>query len=62
VHVSRTLQTLRAQGLIELKISVLTILDWPGLQEAGQFTSSYLHLKPQHASLSGDGHAAAAAG
>lgn len=45
VHVSRTMQALRADGLIETMRMQVTILDWAGLQEAGEFDSLYLHLK-----------------
>jgi CRP-like cAMP-binding protein len=44
VHVNRTLQQLRGDGLIELKGRKLTILDYDGIAEAGQFDPSYLHL------------------
>jgi CRP-like cAMP-binding protein len=47
VHVNRTLQSLRKQKLIHWKDSRLEILDWPGLQEAGDFDSTYLHLMAQ---------------
>ena len=44
VHVNRTLQDLRAEGLIDLKAKVLTVLDTEGLREAGQYETNYLHL------------------
>lgn len=44
VHVNRTLQTLRGDNLIELKGSKLTVLNWEGLKEAGDFDPTYLHL------------------
>ena len=43
VHVNRTLQRLRAEGLIELTGSKLTILDWERLQQVGDFDPTYLH-------------------
>jgi DNA-binding transcriptional regulator LsrR (DeoR family) len=46
VHVNRTLQELRGAGLITLDRKTLTVHDWDGLQAAGQFDASYLHLKP----------------
>src|SRR5215203_4086935 len=46
VHVNRTLQELRANGLITMKGGrVVIIEDWPGLQTAGEFDVTYLHLK-----------------
>jgi len=45
VHTNRTLQRLRADGLIELTGHVLTIDDLPGLQRAAGFDATYLHLK-----------------
>jgi CRP-like cAMP-binding protein len=46
VHVNRTLQELRSDGLITLDRKTLTLHDWEGLQSAGQFDPAYLHLKP----------------
>jgi CRP-like cAMP-binding protein len=45
VHVNRSLQTLRAKDLFELRGGKLTVKDWEGLQEAGEFDPTYLHLK-----------------
>ncbi len=45
VHVNRTIQELRAAGLIRLKGKVLTVLDWEGLKRAGEFSPVYLHLE-----------------
>jgi CRP-like cAMP-binding protein len=45
VHVNRSLQALRARGLIELRRGELTVKDWEGLQGAGEFDPTYLHLK-----------------
>lgn len=43
VHTNRTLQSLRRDGLISLSSSQLTILDWEGLAEVGDFSERYLH-------------------
>lgn len=43
VHTNRTLQSLRKDGLISLSSSRLTILDWDGLREIGDFNERYLH-------------------
>lgn len=45
VHVNRTIQRLRADGLIELSGRVLTIKDVSGLQQAGGFDPAYLHIQ-----------------
>ena len=45
VHVNRTLQELRGDGLITLKGASLTLLDWDGLKHAGDFDPTYLHLR-----------------
>jgi CRP-like cAMP-binding protein len=44
VHVNRSLQELRGDGLIQLGGGVLRILDWNGLKEAGEFDPTYLHM------------------
>jgi CRP-like cAMP-binding protein len=44
VHVNRTLQALRRQGLIELENKRLTILNLPQLQDVAEFDPSYLYL------------------
>jgi len=44
VHTNRVLQSLRAAKLITLAGSRLTVTDWAGLQEVGDFDPSYLHL------------------
>lgn len=49
VHVNRTLQELRAQGLISWKSSIVTIHNWDELQAVGDFDSGYLNLKPMPA-------------
>lgn len=45
VHVNRTLQRLRGEGLIELSGGELALLDVAKLQEAVGFDPSYLHIK-----------------
>lgn len=47
VHVNRTLQELRGDGLIELKGNTLVALDWHGLKRAGDFDPTYLHLREE---------------
>jgi CRP-like cAMP-binding protein len=49
VHVNRVLQELRGAGLITLGGGVLTVLDWEGLKEAGEFDPTYLHLENREA-------------
>ena len=50
VHVNRTLQELRGNGLITTpKSGRVVIEDWDGLQKAGEFDATYLHLKKQAA-------------
>jgi CRP-like cAMP-binding protein len=45
VHVNRTLQGLRRNGLISFRAGSLKILDWAGLVKAGDFDPSYLHIR-----------------
>jgi CRP-like cAMP-binding protein len=45
VHVNRTLQDMRAAGLIALRNRMLTIPDFERLAAASLFTPDYLHLK-----------------
>jgi CRP-like cAMP-binding protein len=51
VHVNRSLQALRGEGLIALKNGTLEVLDWKGLQQAGDFDPAYLHLPPGKSAL-----------
>ncbi len=44
VHINRTLRQLRRAGLITWEPGSLTVLDWDGLQAAGDFDPAYLHL------------------
>ncbi|MEW5422527.1 Crp/Fnr family transcriptional regulator [Amorphus sp. 3PC139-8] len=43
VHVNRSLQALRGNDLIVLQNGILTIKDWDGLAEAGEFDGTFLH-------------------
>lgn len=45
VHVNRTLQRLRANGLLTMTGRDVHIRDWDGLARAGGFDPAYLHLK-----------------
>lgn len=45
VHVNRTIQELRLKKLIRLTSGRLTVYDWDGLQQAGEFDPTYLQLK-----------------
>jgi CRP-like cAMP-binding protein len=45
VHVNRTVQRLREQGLVSLAQRILTIPDMAALMAAGQFNPDYLHHK-----------------
>jgi CRP-like cAMP-binding protein len=44
VHVNRVLQELRGNGLITLRGRSLSVQNWPGLKNAGEFDPTYLHL------------------
>jgi CRP-like cAMP-binding protein len=48
VHVNRSLQELRGDGLITLHGNLLTVRDWNGLKKAGEFDPTYLHLARDH--------------
>lgn len=45
VHVNRSLMGLRAKGYFVLQDGTLQVLDWEGLQMAGDFSPHYLHLR-----------------
>jgi CRP-like cAMP-binding protein len=45
VHVNRTLQELRRDGLIELERKQLQILDMPRMMDVAMFNPNYLHLE-----------------
>lgn len=44
VHVNRVVQQLRADQLIVWKSGTFAVTDWEGLQRAGDFDPTYLHL------------------
>jgi CRP-like cAMP-binding protein len=44
VHVNRSLQQLRSEGLLSWQNQVVRILDWDGLKRRGSFDDRYLHL------------------
>ena len=59
VPVNRSLQEMRASGLVELRRKRLTISNWQGLMDLPMFDPAYLHRRPawsgfapNHASLS----------
>jgi CRP-like cAMP-binding protein len=54
VHVNRTLQLLRRQALVELKLGRLFVNDFDGLAKVAEFDPQYLHLKCGSGSLSRD--------
>ncbi|UDL94364.1 MULTISPECIES: Crp/Fnr family transcriptional regulator [Lichenihabitans] len=45
VHVNRTLQELRADGLIASQGKIVQILNWTGLQHISGFDQTYLHFR-----------------
>jgi CRP-like cAMP-binding protein len=49
VHANRVLQELRAENLITWRGDTLKVLDWEGLQRAGEFDPGYLHLVKKEA-------------
>ena len=49
VHVNRTLQEMRGNGLIRSEGKTLFIEDWEGLKQAGEFDATYLHQTKRHA-------------
>jgi CRP-like cAMP-binding protein len=44
VHVNRIFKELRGQKLIEFGARELTVLNWDGLKEVGEFDPGYLYL------------------
>lgn len=44
VHINRSLQQLRSEGLFTWQNQTIEILDWPALQRRAQFDPRYLHL------------------
>ena len=55
VHVNRTLQELRRDGLIDLGRKQLQILDMPRLMDAAMFNANYLHLDHEGRHLDANG-------
>jgi CRP-like cAMP-binding protein len=53
IHVNRTLQDLRASGLVSWKGQELIVHDWAGLQEAAGFDPTFLHLTPAQKAMVG---------
>jgi CRP-like cAMP-binding protein len=47
VHVNRSVQLLKAQGLIAIRGRTLSILDWPRLAGIANFDPAYLHMTEQ---------------
>lgn len=45
VHVNRTLQELRAAGLVTWRDQIVTINDWDGLAAMAEFDPAFLHLE-----------------
>jgi CRP-like cAMP-binding protein len=45
VHVNRTFKALREDDLIATEGRRLVVLDWEGLQSAGEFDPGYLYMK-----------------
>ena len=45
VHINRTVQDLRAKGLISVGHGGLTIHDWDALVDVADFRTDYLHLR-----------------
>jgi CRP-like cAMP-binding protein len=45
VHVNRVLKELGHRRLIQRNKRAVTILDWAGLQDVGDFSSRYLHIE-----------------
>jgi CRP-like cAMP-binding protein len=45
VHTNRVLQALRGDGLLSFRGGELIVHDWPGLQAAGEFDPTYLHMR-----------------
>jgi CRP-like cAMP-binding protein len=57
VHVSRTFQTIREEGLVEIQDRILTIRDLDALKAAALFHEGYLHLgrEGRHLDANDDG-------
>jgi hypothetical protein len=48
-QVDQELQDLRGEDLIAVHGDCLEVLNWEGLQKAGEFDPAYLHLKKKEA-------------
>ena len=44
VHINRTLKELEEKGLITRTVRSIAVTDWKRLEQAGDFSSAYLHL------------------
>ncbi|HEX2552439.1 MAG TPA: Crp/Fnr family transcriptional regulator [Microvirga sp.] len=53
VHVNRTLQELREEGLLTWDNGILAVLNWERLKEVGEFDPNYLHQDPGHVARAG---------
>ncbi|MCC0808685.1 Crp/Fnr family transcriptional regulator [Methylobacterium sp. W2] len=49
VHINRTLQEMRGNGIITLRSNTLVILAWDELVRAAEFDAAYLHLRKRSA-------------
>ncbi|TXN33525.1 Crp/Fnr family transcriptional regulator [Methylobacterium sp. WL19] len=49
VHINRTLQEMRGNGIITLRSNTLAILAWDELVRAAEFDEAYLHLRRRSA-------------
>ncbi len=49
VHVNRSIQELRAEGLLEIGRRSFSVLDWDGFKRAAEFDPNYLHLRNEAA-------------
>jgi CRP-like cAMP-binding protein len=45
VHLNRTLMSLRADGILEMRHRIVQIFDWPVLTKLAGFDPSYLHFR-----------------
>lgn len=45
IHVNRTLKELRERGLVQFRGGCVTINDWQGLADVGEFDPAYLYLE-----------------
>jgi len=59
IHVNRVLSELKAEGLIQWKDKIVSLLDLPGIKQIACFESAYLHLER---TFQGDSEVAARAG